>query len=104
MTVYVAHKLFQSLSGMEHLLTGVSLLVGAQVGQRDGDAGVEEGQLAHAAGNDVPLEGGGGKYRCIGPELLAGASQLGLTDHLYRVERFSLSVFLLIDFPVAEHL
>ena len=102
--VHVAHELFQSFLGMEHLTFGVAFLVGTQVGERDGDAGIEESQFAHAAGDDVPLVYGGGENRGIGPELLARTAQFRLANHLHRIERLALLVFLLIDFPVAIYL
>ncbi len=104
MPIDIAHKLLQALLGVEHLLLGLSFVVGTQVGQRDGDACIEECQLAHAAGNDVPLIGGGGEDGGVGPELLSRTPQFGFAHHLDGVERFALLVLLLIDFPVAENL
>ena len=100
-TVYVAHELFQSVLGMEHFLTGLSVFVGAQVGKCNLDAGIEEGQFAHTTGNDVPLIVGGGEDGGVWPELLARTAQGGLADDLHGIEGLALLVFLLIDFSVA---
>ena len=102
--VDVAHELLQSVLGVEGLLLGLAFLVGAQVGQVDGDAGIQVGQLTHAACDDVPLVGGGGEDGGIGPELLAGTRFVGVAHNLHVVERLSLFVFLLVDVAVAEHL
>ena len=40
-TIDIAHELLQSVLGMEHLLLGLAFLVGTQVGERDGDAGIQ---------------------------------------------------------------
>ena len=60
-TVHVTHKFLQAVLGVEHLLAGLALGIGAKVGKRNADACVEEGQLTHTAGHDVPLECGRGK-------------------------------------------
>ena len=103
-TVYVAHKLLQTILGMEDLLAGLALGVGARIGQGNADAGVEECQLAHTASHDVPLECGGGEDAAIGPELLACTALVGFAHYLDGVERLALLIFLLVDFSVAEHL
>ena len=104
MAVDVAHELLQSLLGMEHLLTGLSLLVGTHIGKRYGDAGIQICQLSHSLGYDVVLIRGGGKYGWVRPELLACSLLVGLSHYLHGIERLSLFVFLLIDLAVAEHL
>ncbi len=103
-TVHIAHKFLESVFGMEHLLAGLALVVGSQIGECDADAGIEIGQLAHTAGNDIPLEHGGGEYRGVRPELLSRAAFIGLSDHLDRIEGLALLVFLLVSLAVAEHL
>ncbi len=105
MPVDIAHELLQSVLGVENLLAGLTRLrVGAQVGQCDADTGIEVGQLAHTACDDVPLEGSGGEDGRIGPELLACAALCGLADDLDGVEGLALLVFLLIDMAVAINL
>ena len=83
MPIYIAHKLLETLLGMEHLLLGVALLIGAQVGQGDGDTCIEICQFAHALGYDFVFVLCGGKDRGIGPELLACSTQIGLAHHLH---------------------
>ena len=103
--VDVPHKLLQPVLGVEDLLPCLAFLVGAQVGQGDGYAGVEVCQLAHALGNDVVFEfGGGGEDGRVGPELLARAPLLGLAHYLDRVEGLALLILLLVYLAVAEHL
>ena len=102
--VDVAHELFQSVLGVEHLLLGLAFFIWAHVAQRDGDAGIQISQLAHALGDDVVLVFSGGEDGVVGPELLSCASQFGLSNHLDRVERDAALVFLLIDFAVAVNL
>ena len=104
MPVYVAHKLFESVFGMKYLCSCLALLIRTQVCKRDADASIEESQLAHAPCNDVPLEMSSCKNGLIGPELLACTSLVGFSNDLYRVERFSPFVFLLIDFAISEYL
>ncbi len=100
-SIHIAHELLQSLFGMEYLrLAHVALLVGAQVCQRDGDACVEECQLTHTACHDVIFVCSGGEDGSVRPELLACAALLGLADNLYRVQRLSLLVFLLVYLAV----
>ena len=74
------------------------------VGERDLDACVQVGELTHAPGYDVPLEGGRGEDGRIGPELLSRTALRRLTDDLYGIEGLALLVFLLIDMPIAEDL
>ena len=103
-TVYVTHKLFQSVLGVEYLLACLAFLVGAHVTERDTDAGVKESQLTHASCHDVPLVVSGGEDGGVRPELLACTALCGLAYNLYGIERLALLVFLLIDLAVAEHL
>ena len=103
-TVNIAHELFQSVLGMEHFLPGLSLFVRAHVGERDSDAGIEVRQLTHTLCDDVVFVNCRGEYRRVWPELLSSSSQVCFSDDLYRIERLSLFVFLLIYFPVTEDL
>ena len=89
---------------MEYVGAGVALAVGTLVGEFDGDARVEVGQLAQTVGEDVVLVGGGGEYLCVGPELLAGAAQFGFANHLDGIERLALGIFLLVNLAIAEYL
>ena len=105
MTVHVAYKLFQSLLGVEHLrLAKVAFLVGAQVGQRNGDASIQVGQLAHTTGNDVIFKFGGSEDAAIGPELLARTCFVGIAYNLHVVQGLSLFILLLVDVTVAVYL
>ena len=83
---------------------GFSVLVGAQVGERDGDAGIQESQFTHALGYGRVIIYGGGEDAGIGPELLARAGLVGIAHNLHVVERLSLLVFLLVDVTVAIYL
>ena len=102
--IHIAHKLLQSVLGVEHLLLGLAFLVGAHVGQGDGDAGIQVSQFPHALGDDVIFVCRGGEYSRVGPELLARTCKVSLADNLHRIKRLTLLVFLLIDLSVAEHL
>ena len=103
-TVDVAHKLLESVLGVEHFLASLALFVGAKVAQRYLDTCVEECKLAHTACHDVPLIVGGSEYCGVWPELLACTSKLCLAYNLHGIEGLALLVFLLIDFAIAEHL
>ena len=104
-TIDVAHELLQSLLGVEHLgLLQVTLFIGAQVGQRDGDTSVQISELAHTAGDDVVFVFSGGKDGGVGPELLARTCKLCIAYNLYVVEGLTLLILLLVDVTVAEHL
>ena len=103
-TVDVAHHLLESVLGVEDFLACLAVFVGAQVGQRDLDAGVEVGELTHTARHDVPLEGGGGEDGGVWPELLASTALVGVADDAYGIEGLSLFVFLLVDLAIAEDL
>ena len=103
-TVHVAHEFLQTFLGMERHLLNLSLCILAQVGELDGDAGIQICQLTHAACDDVPLVNGGGEDGGVGPELLACTALGGLANHLDGIERFSLLIFLLIDLSVAVDL
>ena len=102
--VNVANKLLESVLGVEHLLLGVSLFIWSHICKRDGDTGIQISQFPHSLYNDVILICGSGEYGGVGPELLACTSEFSLANNLYRVERLTLLVFLLIDLTVAEHL
>ncbi len=102
--VHIAHELLQTVLGMEHLLLGLAFLVGTEVGQGNLDACVEECQLTHTVGDDVPLVDGVGEDGGVWPELLACTALLGLADNLHGVEGLALLVLLLVDLSVTEHL
>ena len=104
MAIYVAHELLQSILRMENLLLGLSFLVWAKIGECNLDACIQERQLSHTASDDVPLIDRMGEDGWVWPELLACTTLVGLADNLYRVERFSLLIFLLIDFTTTEYL
>ena len=104
-TVHVAHEFLQAVLGVEHLgLLQVAFLVRTQVGKRDGDAGIQIGQLTHTTGNDVVFVFCRSEDGAIGPELLAGTGLVGITHNLHIVERLTLLVLLLVDMAVAEYL
>ena len=103
--VLVAHELAQALLAVERLAARFALLVQvAFIGKDDGQPGVEESQFAHTVGQNVILIFDRSENVGIGPKLLARASAVGFAHHLHFVERFSGFVFLLIDFPITEHL
>ena len=102
--VDVAHKLAQAEVGVEGFSARVALFVGAQVGERDGDAGVEECQFAHTIGKNVVTVFRHGKDGLIGPEMLARAAQVGFAHHGNRGLRMTLGIFLTVNLAVAEHL
>ena len=103
-TVDVAHELLESVLCVEHFLTCLAFLVGAKVAQGYAYAGIKIGQLSHTSCHDVPLEVGCREYGGVGPELLTRTAQVGLAYNLYRIERLSLLIFLLVYLAVAEHL
>ena len=102
--VDVSHKLLQTFLGVECLLPLLSVLIGPEVGQRDGDTGIEVCQFAHAACPDVPLKGGGGEDGGVGPELLTRATAVCLAYYLHGIEWLALLVFLLVYLAIAKHL
>ena len=89
---------------MENLLLGLSVLVWAQISQGNLDTRIEECQLAHTVGDDVPLIDCVGKDCWVWPELLAGTALVGLAYHFYWIERLALFVFLLVDLATTEDL
>ena len=103
-TVHVAHEFLESLLGMEHFLSCLPFLIGAQVGERDGDAGIEVCKLPHTLCYDVILVYRGGEYRGVRPELLACSPQVGLPNHFHGIEGLSQLILLLVYLAVAEHL
>ena len=103
-TVNITHKLLQTLLGMEHFLAGVTLLVGTEVLERYGDAGIEVSQLTHTFGDDLIFVDSSGEDATIGPELLTCTLERGLTYDLHGIEGFTFLILLLIDLSVAEHL
>ena len=104
MAINVAHKLFQTVFGMEYFFLSLAFFVGTHVAQRDGDTGIQISQLAHTLGDDVILVDGGGKDIGIGPELLASSGLIGVAHNLNVVKGLALLVFLLVDMTIAEHL
>ena len=89
---------------MENLLLGLSFLVWAQISQSNLDTRVEECQLAHTVGDDVPLIDCVGKDSWVWPELLACTAFVSFAYHLDRIERLTLLIFLLVDFATTEDL
>ena len=83
---------------------GVAFLVGAKVGARNGNAGIEESQFAHAVGEDVVFVVRGDENAAVGPELLTGAAELCGPHNLDIVKGLAFLVFLLIDLAIAEYL
>ena len=89
---------------MKHILTRITLVVLAQVSQRNGDTCVQEGQFAHTVGQDVIFVSRSGKDGRIGPEVLTRTAQVGSPPHFHRSLRMSLGIFLSVNFTIAEHL
>ncbi len=103
--VNVAHKLLQSLLSVEHLrLAQITLLVRTQIGQRDSNTCIKECEFAHTTSHDVILIHSLSEDSSIRPELLTSTALVGLAHYLYRVERLTHLIFLLVDLTVAEHL
>ena len=102
--VDVAHELAQAEVIVEGFSARVALFVGAQVGERDGDAGVEECQFSHTVCEDIVAVFRYGKDRLIGPEVLARAAQVGFAHHGNGRLGMPFSIFLTVNLAVAEHL
>src|SRR5574344_2800791 len=102
--VYVADKLFQSVDRVEYLFFGVTFLVFAKVCKLDIQSCVKIRELAHAVCQRFVFVFCGNKDRVIRPELLASTAQRCFAYYLYRIQRFSFFIFLLINFPIAEYL
>ena len=100
----VANELLEAFLGVENFFLQLALFVGTHVAQRDGDAGVQVGQLAHTLGNDVVFVLRGGEDAAVRPELLARTGDVSVANDLHVVQRFALLVLLLVDVTVAEHL
>ena len=103
-TVYVANKLLQTILCMENFFLCFAFLVWTKVAKSDADTCVEVSKLTHTACDDIPLIVCGSEDCWIWPELLASTSEIGFANHLYRIQRLSFLVFLLIDFAIAEYL
>ena len=107
--VDVAYKVAQTTLAVENFLAdafyaGCLIDVQSHVGKGDVYAGIQVCQFAHTVGQDVVFVDGGSEYACIGPELLACASQVGFSNHAYWSVGLSLVIQLLVDLTVAEHL
>ena len=105
--VEVAHELLHAFLAVERFLQGVPLLVVlAQVGQRDADAPVEVGQLAHTGLERLVFVGGHGEDAAVGPEGLPRARfrRVARAHFLDGVEGFAAGVFLLVHLASAPHL
>ena len=104
MAIHVANEFLQTILRMENLLLGLSVLVWAQISQGNLDTRIEECQLAHTVGDDVPLIDCVGKDCWVWPELLACTALVGLAYHFYWIERLALFVFLLVNLATTEDL
>ena len=105
MAVNVAHKLLQSLLSVEHLrLAQVAFLVRTQVCKRDSDTSIKECEFAHTASHDIILIHGLCKDCSIRPELLTGTALVSFAHYLYRIERLTHLILLLVNLTIAEHL
>ena len=79
-------------------------VLGALVGERDGDAVVEVSQLAHTVGEGAVVVFRGLENRAVRREGDAGAVLVGRTHHFHVVERFAALVFLLENLAFAVDL
>ena len=102
--VDIADELLKAILAIEDILTGVALVVLAQVGQGDSNTSIEEREFAHAVGQNVVLIFGGDENGVVWPELLACTTEFGLTHNLDVVEGLSLLVFLLVNLIITENL
>ena len=89
---------------MEDVGACVAFFVGTLVGEGDGDASVEVGELTHAVGENVVAVGGDGEDGVVRPEVLACASDVGGAYYFYGCLWLALGILLAIDFAVAEDL
>ncbi|CCY02905.1 uncharacterized protein BN812_00459 [Prevotella sp. CAG:924] len=104
-TINITHEFFQTVLCMEDFRTCLSSLgIRAQIGECDFHTGIQISQLTHTTCHDVPLISRSRKDRAIRPELLTGTTFLGRANHLHRIERATLLIFLLIDLAITEHL
>ena len=104
MTVNIAHEFLQSVLGMKYLFACLAFVIGAQVAQGDLDAGIKECQFSHTTGDDVPLIDGCSEDGAVWPELLARTAFIGVTYDLYRIERNTPLILLLVYLTIAIHL
>ena len=88
------------LEGLLHLDTFIL--------QHNLDSGIQERQLTHTVGEDLPVINGLREDRIIGPELhertglalLPVTRSLRLGDHMHRSQRFALRIILTVDLSV----
>ena len=107
--VDVANEVAQSAFAVELLCAyalnaHLGIFLQAHVCQRDGDAGIQVGQFAHAVGQCVVLVGGGDEDAAIGPELLARTADVRFADDLHACYGFAFGILLTINFAVTVHL
>ena len=103
--VDVADEFLQTFFRVENFHLGVVFFVFyTKVGQSDLDACIQIGQLAHTGSKDLVVVNGFREDRVIRPELLTCTCNIACSDFLYRIQRMSAFIFLLIDFSVAENL
>ena len=92
-------------SVMPSLKKKTSLLLGALVGELDLDAGIQEGQLPQALGEDLVLEFAGRQEDLgVGLERDLRAGLSGVADHHHLLRRLSLGEAHLVDLAAAPHL
>ncbi len=103
--VDVAHEFLKSVLGVEHFAAVLAFGVGdASVGEREGDSGVEEGQVAQTVGQCGVVVDGDGEYRCVGQECDGGAGVGALALYAQLRGGLAAGVFLHVVFAVAVDL
>ena len=103
--VDVADEFLQTFFRVENFHLGVVLFIFyTKVGQSDLDACIQIGQLAHTGSKNLVVVNGFREDRVIRPELLTCTCNIACSDFLYRIQRMSAFIFLLIDFSVTENL
>ena len=102
--VNVAYKILESALAVELLCASVAFCIGAKVCKCYCDARVQICEFAHTVGQDVIFVDGGGENVSIGPKLLSGTAAFCLAYDFYASDGLSASVFLSVDFTIAEDL
>ena len=108
-TVDVTYELRQAFLRIEGLFLAVTLSIyHTFIFQHDLDTGIQERQLTHSVGEDIPVINGLREDRVVRPELhertglalLPVTRSLLLGDHMHRSQRFAFRIILAVDLAV----
>ena len=103
--VNVADKLHQTVFREEDVFAGLAVLVlHPKVGERERDAGIQEGQVAQPMGQNIVVVNGRREDRGIGVEDDGRTRLVGFAYYFDAVQRFSIGKLLHVHLAVATNL